>query len=65
MSRYAILCPICQKVSTVKWVNELEIAFLACGHSRTTSLLPKVTGIGLEDILNGTAAARQAFPGTP
>jgi hypothetical protein len=51
MSRYAILCPICQKVSNVKWVNDLEIAFLACGHSRTTSLLPKGTGlVGMEDL---------------
>jgi hypothetical protein len=49
----------------VRWCNELEIAFLACGHSRPTSLLPKGIGlIGMEDILKGTAAARVAFPGT-
>jgi hypothetical protein len=63
-TRYKLLCPICQTVRAVRWCNELETAFLACGHSRSTMLLPgQDNAVGLEDVIRGTLAARHAFPG--
>jgi hypothetical protein len=41
MSKYKMLCPECKDLQAVIWCNDKQEAGLACGHRRTTLLLPR------------------------
>jgi hypothetical protein len=55
------LCAICKKLSGVRSGGDGDTVQLACGHCRTSGLLPS-KGVGLEEVLDNTEEAARLFP---
>jgi hypothetical protein len=58
--RAKMLCPECKELKRIaEYTNERRTAILACGHQRTTALLP-ASGVSIESL--NTAAGLRLFP---